>query len=185
MDASAFLNGLGAVFQIVGVVATGVGLRRTWREFGPEDEGWWDPIVLRARSGWRQAATFFRGVFRPSRSVDLQVDDLAQGHEATSLKERQRFRVLPENVDVRAALSELDERTRRVMEKTNDLQDRVDDESDRLDGELQAVKERLNTAVAQMEEQDRRIAAGGARVEGLGLFLIALGLLFQWTATLL
>jgi lipid II:glycine glycyltransferase (peptidoglycan interpeptide bridge formation enzyme) len=89
---------------------------------------------------------------------------------------RKQFRELPASVPLQEALEELDQRTRELMEGVNDVRDALEDEVEKRQATEAQLRTDLDSAVQRLDEQDRRVAVGGIRLEALGVFLVALGL---------
>ncbi len=185
---NAVLNFLGIALQIAGVTVTALGVRRTWREYGPEGEGWWDPLIRWVvRSGkciHTKLRLFFGRILRSLRFIsDTEAHSASStltGSVILTAQARMQFRVLTP-LNIGKDIAELDVRTRELMDKIYDVWDEVAD----IEVVLKSVCKRLDSAIAEMKKRDRHVAVGGLRLEACGLFLLALGLLSQGLAALL
>jgi hypothetical protein len=176
------LNAIGILLEVVGVAVAAIGLARTWGEFGPGDEGL-VPVKQLARGARRHLAAVARRVGLKPRGKVVGMGAVVTGSGSVKARGRMQFRSLPADIDTPEALAELDDRTRRLMTIVSDVRDATVDEKERAEAREDGLAEELETATQHLESQDRRVAIGGVRLEALGLFLVALGLLMQAVPT--
>jgi hypothetical protein len=180
------LNLAGISFQIVGLVVTAYGLAKTWRNYKPEGVGFLDPPVRWRRDTFRRIASLvsrfsWRG---RRRSVTFEGHAGAVSSTSASLgRGRVGFPPLPRSA--KAAIAELDERTRKLMDLVSDTLQRCDEESDRARLEIVALGTRLEQDIARLEQHGIGVAIGGIRTAATGLCFVALGVVFQGLAELL
>ena len=170
----------GLILQVAGLVVTATGVRRTWREFAAEP--FWSPVIQRARGLWERIVARVRRVFRRPQIVfgeaagEIRMAGTALG--------RVGFRTIPEDGPVADAITELDERTRRLLDQIADLREQGDEELRTLRSESRSLREEVARVVKELGEMDREVAVSGLRLEAAGMFLIALGVVFQGVSTL-
>jgi hypothetical protein len=86
-------------------------------------------------------------------------------------------------LDVAAAVSELDDRTRRLSTTIADTTDRIDDDVLTMRVSAGHLEDRVTTEIDRLDRQTRQIAAGGARLEAVGLFAVTVGTVLQVIGT--
>jgi hypothetical protein len=182
----------GVVFEIVGLIITGWGAWKTWREFAPREAGGIaDPVVLPLRERWLRTRSLAARIVRRLTSRQAAPVHVVVGTAALSLgaaisaRGRVQFRILPDDLDIHEALAELDERTRRLMTSLSDVSDRRQDEAEATRGEIRELANRLDAAVGSIDVLTRRVAVGGIRLQFVGLTVVALGLVMQGVASIL
>lgn len=169
-----WLASIGAALQILGVLMTGVGVRRTWRKFGTED--FWAPLKRAAGELWSRSALRIRQVLHLRRSARVIAGSSAlRARTALGVHPRVDFRVIPEDQNVPVSIAELDLRTRGLLEH---LQQQAED-SQEVRTVLDAVRTELDSLASDLHESDRQVAIGGIRLEAAGLLLIGLGAVLQ------
>lgn len=166
----------GVVFQVVGILTTGVGLWKTWHEFA-QGEGFWEPFVMRAQRVIRWVERPTRRLLRRPQRVEGGggLRGSAAGH--AQVRARLTWVPLPTRAD--SALAALDRRTRELEDGLSDLTERHEDDLANIREEIAQVGDKLEGTKQQMETQTRHVAIGGLRYEVTGLFCVALGLLLQ------
>lgn len=172
---------MGVVLQVAGLVLAGIGLADTWRQFGP-GEPFLAPVwrlLAQVRAGiLRARSELYRRIRRRPRDTVVGVG-AAQLRIATfRARARVQFGRLAKH-DAPAAIGELDQRTKILMDAIADLQERVADDADASSARLGAIDARLSSEVARLESVDREIAVGGVRLEALGLVIVAGGTMLQ------
>ena len=177
------LTAVGVAFEIFGLVVTGAGAWRTWKEFAPPGEGFLDPVVVPTRVRWRRVSAAATRAYRriagkPSPRV-VGAGVIVQGGGAFNARGRIQFRTLPMDGNPEDGLKELDERTRQLMTMASDTKELVEDGLAAARDEMAAVAGRIDEIADAFDRQTRRIAVGGIRLQALGLTLIALGLMLQ------
>ncbi len=181
----AALLSLSISLQMVGVVTAAIGLRRTWAEFHLPGETFYDPAVGRGRrlaaSVRAASARVLRAVFRRPEGAEAHTGEGAVG-AAAALAGRGRAGWLSLS-PVISSLSELDRRTRELLDRVQDVQDELGDESAARAAADAATTAKITDVAARLDMQSRRVATGGIRLEALGLFCVALGLLCQLLAS--
>ena len=95
------------------------------------------------------------------------------------------FRSIPQEQNLVDSITELDQRTRRLLEQLQDTSERQDDELRDLKANLHGLHEEVNSHVSELSDADGRIAVSGIRLEAVGLFLIASGVALQGVGSLL
>jgi hypothetical protein len=182
------LNVIGLVFQIIGIGLASNGLWRTWHEYGPDDEAFVAPVNRAFASARRRMITGIdairRVLGRPRRQVITGVGASEFGWAMGKARVRVHFRELPTELDVGAAISELDGRTRQLSTTIADTADRLDDDVQAIHSSVGRMDDRVSTAIKGLDRQSRQIAAGGTRLEAVGLFAVAVGTLLQVMAIL-
>lgn len=187
LTASGVLNLIGLVFQIVGIGLAAIGLWGTWHEYGPTEEAFLAPVVRSLVAARRRAGTTVdairRALGRPRRQVITDVGAIGSEAAFGTARARVQFRVLPTELDVAAAVSELDDRTRRLSTTIADTADRIDDDLQTMRVSAGHLEDRVTTEIDRLDQQTRQIAAGGARLEAVGLFAVAVGTMLQVIGT--
>ncbi len=188
LTASGALNLVGLVFQFVGIGLAAIGLWNTWHEYGPADEVFLAPL-LRALAATRRRVVrtvdaIRRALGRPRRQVITGVGGIASGAAFGTARVRAQFRILPTELDIAEAISELDDRTRRLSTTIADTADRIDHDVQTVRGSVGQLQDRLTNEIERLDQLTRHIAAGGARLEAAGLFIIAIGTMLQVVGTL-
>jgi hypothetical protein len=87
--------------------------------------------------------------------------------------------MLPADMVLRRAIAELDRRTRDLVDRIEREEDERRDETQRLDYELGLFRDRMNEAIERIERQGQRVAIDGLRLQGMGVFLVLIGLALQ------
>lgn len=177
-ESRAVLIWIGLIFQVLGLVVTGIGVHRTWREFA--DEPFLDPVVQPARRLWARVVAGLRRVFR--RAQTLRVEGVLEAEEAGDsmlATGRVGFRIIPEDRPIADAITELDERTRHLLDQIGDTRRHHDEDLGKFGSDLDSFRDEASRSIRALGESDRRVAVSGLRWEASGLFLIALGVLLQ------
>lgn len=167
----AWLTAIGVALQVIGLAVTGVGISRTWSQFG--DEPFWEFIADPARKTWRWIQT---KVLRRHKTATGEAH-IVMPAPSISARGRVGWGGLPDEVS--DAISELDRRTRQLLERVQDAQEGLVDGLMALRSELDWVRKEVTEEVETLRDSDRQVATGGIRLEALGLFLIALGVVLQ------
>jgi hypothetical protein len=181
------LNVVGIALQAAGVLLAAWGTLRTWRDFGPE-EGITEPIRRRLRAARRRLGAWLDGVarcvFRRRGRGVVAHAGVAQGLAMVSghARVRKGYGVLAKGTGVSAALQQLDDRTRELMELVNDRSDELEDGLTALRKELQESSKHLEDADAALAKVAQRVATDGIRIGMFGLVLVGIGLLLQGMA---
>jgi hypothetical protein len=194
MSAMAILSTAGTLLQLIGVAIAAWGLRKTWTENAPEGEQFWAPVIGAARA-------VARGVNARLHSARLRIGTLFGRHPTTiaragaafgsgmalnaTLRVGKQFGTLPKTMGTRHAIDELDERTRELMDRVNDVRDAAADEHMRASSEETELATRIGSVTNSLNQRVTHIAVGGMRLESLGLFMVAFGLLLQALAPLI
>jgi len=175
----------GTILQLAGVALTAVGFWRTWREFGDPDVGFFDPVTVPVRGGWRRLAITAEGVVRRltrrPRSVVVHGSTFVQQMATVSARGRVQYGDLP--TETGAALAELHRRTRDLMDRLSNTQEMIADGLRDVRAEIADILRRIDGLRAEFDRQARRVAIGGIRLEAGGLLLVALGTVMQWLGT--
>ncbi len=174
----------GGLLQIVGVAATFRGSIRTWNEFSP-DERILDPTrtrIGRALATARRTITSLLGLPQPPHQG--AVDFVGTSTLTASGTSREQFGHLDSEAEVRDALSELDRRTREIMDRLHDVRDSLVDDQSALKDRIAALERELVARVADLGTRDQRVAIGGIKTLLWGLALVAAGVGVQTLAAL-
>lgn len=173
----------GLFLQVVGLVVTSMGLGRTWREFAPEP--FLRPVVQRAQSTWARAVIRLRRFFKrpPSFTVEAALE-LNEAGDALLATGRVGFGTIPDDRPVADAITELDQRTRRLLDQIADARQHHDGEFKTFRSDLGSLQGEVRRVEAELAESDRRVAVSGLRLEASGLLLVAGGVLLQGLGSL-
>ncbi len=171
---------IGLIIQVVGLVVTGIGVRRTWREFSAEP--FWDPLVQRGRRLWAWITATLRRVFKRPRTLRAEGAGTVKAVVEVRAVGRAGFRTIPSDQPFEEAISELDERTRHLLDQIADARQHYDGEFRTFRSDLGSLQDEVRRVEAELGESDRRVAISGLRLEALGLFLLAIGILLQGVA---
>ncbi len=117
----------------------------------------------------------------PPKNVEMGVSLVGRG--SIALKASVGFPALPEG-DVPAAIADLDERTRRLVNRIAQAEEKLEAAVDRAQHQTSMLAARIDSEIARLDQQGRRVAIGDARLAASGLFLVLLGLLVQGVAGL-
>jgi phage-related tail protein len=173
------INVAGVALQLSGGLVIGIGLVTTWREHRAEDDAA-ARFMRRLRATERRLSAAARRQLdrilrRPRRTIALA--GTAHGSSAASMNARGRsqYRMLPADALTRAALEELDLRTRDLMTRLSDLGDRQVDEAAALRKEIAEVAGQFKDESDRLERLSRHVATGGIRYELAGVALAAVG----------
>ena len=177
------LNMAGIALQVGGVLVAGVGVWRTWREFGA-GESFFEPItslaywmVARSRSLARRIATRLGRKPAPQ-TISIQGIGSAEAFGSATL--RVGWPPLP--TDGELALAELHRRTKLISEGLANAEERLGQAVQVNRDEVAALRRRISEVADQLGHQSRRVAIGGLRYQALGLFLVSAGLALQGIA---
>ena len=165
-----FLAGL---LQIGGIVVTFCGAVRTWNTFSPNER------ILdstRTRIG-RVSATIHRRIKHHHRTLE---DKIAVTDEMGPV--RKQFGCLDPEAEVWSALSDLDSRTREIMDLLHDVCNSLTDQQSELKGRLAALERDVVVRVADLEQRDQRVATGGIKTILLGLGFVGMAVFVQTLA---
>jgi hypothetical protein len=175
---------IGTALQLLGVVTTGVGFWRTWREFAAPREGFFDPIAVPLRAGWRRGSLkvegLIRRVFRRPKAVVVGAGSITVGAAAFNARGRVQFGELPPTT--KAAIAELHRRTKDLMDRVSDNREDTTDGLAAVRKEIADLASQVDAVAAGLEQRTRRVAVGGIRIEAAGLVLVALGTVLQSVA---
>lgn len=174
------LNVAGTVLQVAGVLMTGYGASKTWHEFAPEGERFLHPV----RARWHRLLDWLqqvgRSFLRRSPRAVVARGGVAIGvGGAFSARGRVQYPALGTDVATGHAIAELDRRTRQLSETIANTADRLDEDLGGVRKDVADLGAGLGSELRRVDEQTRRVAIGGIRLEALGLVLIALGLFCQ------
>lgn len=169
------------IFQVGGLVLTGVGVSQTFRGWRTDDDKFVRPIfALLARpieSAGRHVAALWRRIFQRRRTITGHMSaTLPSLESALSLRAVMKFPGLPADIETEAALATLEDRLNRVHRLAQDVEHRLTQE---INNRAQVLAEsRAETAeqVDLLRQATRQVALDGLRLEAVGLFVVALGL---------
>jgi hypothetical protein len=185
------LNVLGVGLEAVGVGLAALGTWQTWKDWGPEGEGITDPVVIPIRRAASAAqarlrAAIRRLLHRPATHVAITGSAFGVGAAMNArIRARKQFGVFHDDIDLRQAVKQLDDRTRELMDRVNDRRDELEDALEAVRNELKQAQAELAVALETVRQQTRRVATGGVRLGMLGLAIVAGGLLLQGAASLM
>lgn len=175
---------IGMGVEAVGVLLTGYGFLKTWREFG--DEGLIRDArpLLAASAAARRAAqaadSLFRRLTRRPRNV---VVGAGAAHLTVTGSVHARgvvgFRPLDPKLRTRDAIVELDRRVRDVIDRLGTEAGRREDADNEVRAYAENIDKRLDELRGELDSQGKRIAVGGLRVAFSGLALVFVGLGLQ------
>lgn len=175
---------LGIGFEGVGLLVALYGLRARYREFAPEGRSAFDPAIQASRRTAdrlvKRTSAGIRSILRRPPKVEAHAGS-AHGTASASIRARGRagFGPLPTGRSNKPALTELDRRTRELLERVSDLRDALGDEAARIVGDVEVVREELRAEVQRLEKQTRRLATGDVGLQYVGFAMIAIGLVLQ------
>jgi len=176
------VNYAGVALQIAGLAISGVGLWRTWREFARTEDRFLGPVIDPVREAFAafgvMAEAFVRRALRRPRMIVAEIAS-AQGLVISSARANVRVGYGSPPNDVPEALAELHRRTQELMAMFSKVDERLAKENEDRDGAISAVRSEVDAAVKRLDARGQRIAVGGIRTQGLGVFLVALGLVLQ------
>jgi len=179
------LSVLAFVLVVLAALTQGVGIVRTWLDFGREGQRLRDVVAATLRRGadrviaWR--GRFVARVLR-RHPVTIVVGQGALAFGASfDARGRIQYGALPSGT--KAALAELESRTKDLMTRlTVEKESRED--ADRLAGqETAALRRDLGSEVERLVARDRRIATGGVGWGLAALFMTVLAAICQTLAT--
>jgi len=179
----------GTVLQVAGLGISFEGIRRAWRDW-PRVAGFFEPVIVWTKARWSAAWGFVRTalnrLLRRQPSVSVTVHGAAA--EAFAFAQvgtvDKSYDPLPEGMAVESAIATLDERTRSLLRTFSDLENAHRKHKDVTEISLRYLRERMESHVTRLEEQDRRVAVGGLRLQAFGLFLVTVGVVVVEIGTL-
>lgn len=172
----------GWILQVLGLAATARGAVRTWNEFSP-DERILDPARTRIGSASATARRKIRSLLgQPQLSKRTSGGGIDTIGVTSSVTVRKQFGELDSEAEVPAALSELDHRTREIMDRLHDVRDSLTNQHSQLKDRIAALEGDLAVRVADLGQQDRRVAIGGVKTVLWGLAFVATGVSVQTLA---
>jgi len=173
MSGAAWLQVVGALFEIGGLVTVALGISRTRAQLTPENP-WWP------KRAWSRTTQAMARAFRRKRTHSVQVG-------AASLRirggtSRARGTVLLGSWDGVEVEKRVEQRRARVddhQRQLSELHQRVDaEENTRREADDRAAK-RVNEVDQQQRELVREVAAGSLGVEAFGVGLFIIGVVLQ------
>lgn len=180
------LTTLGNALKVLGVIVTGAGLRRTWREF-PTGERFLAPVlgppsrlVRRAADRWRSQIATWRGQHP---RTDVQVGSAMGFVSDLDALPTAEYSPLPPGT-LEDAIAALDARTQEIQTRLNDANKRLNESVSGLRDEAAERDANIAKRLDDLERSDVRLATGGIRLTALGLLLIGLGELAELIAPL-
>jgi hypothetical protein len=179
----------GQAVEAVGLVATIVGLHRTWQEFGDPDVSLWEPVSTRLRvlaeSLWRRARAVWARLLRRRQNVVVNVGVAAiQLTGSMSARARVTWGPLPKGKTA-DQLREIDRRIQAMSNQIADLAERHDDALEEIRKTHADGLAGLERAISDLEGETRHLAVGGIRLQLVGVGLLVVGLALQLLGTIL
>lgn len=166
----------GAVFQLLGLAAAGLGVYATRREYAPEQLGIGGSLLRAVGSLWQISSQLIQATLgRPSepRTDHLQLaDDLGI---AESEYVEPRYHELPSDLGVEARLAELDQRTRDLRALANQFAAGLRAEEIERSRATQALSDALTQQDAAMDADIKHAMTDDLALQAWGLLLAALG----------
>ncbi len=169
---------IGGVFEAVGLLVTGWGIRQTW--VGATDERFLAPVVSRAaslRSRARLLVDRMRG--RPRNQTILPGDAAVSVEVALRGSARVQFAALDRTAPLEDQITFLDTQLRDLFARMQDGDERdvvavraAEENVERVAADVQQVRDSLSAL-------EVRLTLHGLRTEAFGLGLVGVGLLLQ------
>jgi hypothetical protein len=180
MSAGSAVQVVGIVLQAIGLSFAAYGIWQTFRAFAPEGEGFWgwlgSPIAERGRRIGQWTALRWRQLLRRPQHHVIGVGAAIGLVGALNARVRVGFGPLDLSQQ-EAALRELERRVSQLSDRIAEVDEHWADETDSLRGQVAALETRIDTAIAELKSRDQTVAVGGLRPAVFGLFLNGLGLL--------
>jgi hypothetical protein len=180
----ALLSMTGLLLLFPAAVFQGIALVKIWLAFGHEGETF--PRIVRALSN--------RWVARLARARDGLAARILGRRKAIvgsgalaimtgfNARARVQFGALP--AGSKAALVELDRRTKELMSRFSDENERREDEATAIRREIDELRAKIARDVEDLRDRDRRVATHGLAWELGGLACTLLALVFQAASTI-
>lgn len=167
---------LGTAMQLTGAAVTAWGAKLIWRDLAARDDTLVGPAVVATHRLLSRYMIKLRQMFRkPQRKTVHGSMSAVAPLPTAKLRGHTNFRQLPQDVASAEAISELDDRTREIMERLGQLTNKLADEIETHQAENTTIAKNLRAALDDRAERERRRAITGIRYEAVGLFLLALG----------
>lgn len=179
----------GQAIEAVGLVATIVGLYRTWQEFGDPDVSLWEPVTARLRahaaSLRRTALSVWARLLRRRQNV-VAVAGVATLQMTGSMSARARvaWGPLPKGKTAEQ-LREIDRRIQAMSSQLADLAERHEDALEQIRTAQADGLASLERAIANLEGETRHLAVAGIRLQLVGVGFLVVGLGLQLLGTVL
>ncbi len=178
MTAADLLVLVGGILQVVGVMVTFDGARRSWNEFSPEERLLDDPL--------RRIRTFVHTIYVRTRALigrPVPVQLSVSGGASVTMTGRalltKSYSSLDSNLDIGNAIEQLDQRTRELADDLNSIRKRLHEQLPETDRRVAQLEKQLLQSVFELKQQDRHIAVSGIKVILAGLVLVGAGISVQ------
>lgn len=165
---------VGYVVEVAGLLVTGLGLWRTW-QLNAEQPFW--PAPVRRASRWVLRYVLRRG---PKAHIGggsvAAVTAIARGGGFAG------YAPPAGTLDERVAY--LEQRTKQILQEAGALRSAIDAEGRERKRDVRRLGDALDRAQVELTRLSRRLVVEGIRLSAAGVFLLAVGLVLQATATL-
>jgi len=170
---------VGIVIQLGGVVLTIAGARTVWKGIKAPDDRFLAPFLKAGRWARRQARRLGSALGIPGRARMIDVDIVDIATPVDSVTVTQAFAPLPGGLTTEQALRTLDERLREVQALAYSQAAGVEQRIRQAVEDVSAEQQRIAREGREGDEQDRRRAIVGVRLEAYGFILLTSGTLVQ------
>ena len=165
---------VGGVLQLAGVIVTGLGAVKTWRQY--RDEPLLDPARSWVDRRINMVINLFRRIVQLKRQVQVRDTGTAtEGAYVTSVREPVAYQPLKRPVDV----EELDLRIRQTRDDLNQFYSEFDTTAQSLRTSINQVRGDMHKQRTAQTEENRVVATGGIRLIIVGLAATAVGIVAQ------
>ena len=163
---------VGALLQVMGCGATGVGAWKTWRRYA--DEGFWDFVTVPARRVATSVTLRVRRLFGKPHLSGMA--GTAFGHATANASLTVQRSDIPTGVDLDAAIGHINRRL-------NDLQTSIEAVEQRHAKDTDEATQSLRKMRDWSHRMSKDVAVGALRLQAGGLSMIAAGVLLQVLAS--
>lgn len=170
----------GIAFQLAGVIVTIFGARKVWKGLKSSDDRFLAPFILAGQWLWRQVRRFGRklGIRFSVRDIRVGIVDVVVSADGL-LQVSKRFPPIPATATTQEAIHLLDERLREVQTQLQDqdweIEQRVRAKIEKVTAEQKAMSKEAE----DRNQEERKKAVVGLRLEAYGFILLTIGTLIQ------
>lgn len=170
---------VGALLQVTGCGATGIGAWRTWQQYA--DEGFWDFVTVPARRVATSVTLRVRRLFGKPRVTGMA--GTAFGHSTAKATLSVRRSDIPTGVDLDAAIGYINQRLNDLHTSIEAVEQRHAKDTDEATQSLREMRKWSEGELLRLEGISKHVAVGALRLQAGGLTMIAVGVLMQLLAS--
>jgi hypothetical protein len=177
---------LSGVLELIGLICAAIGFRATWVEHG-RGEKFIEPM-LRPIASWARAAMSRVSalVRRPSKPVDLQINDALQIQVIEEVAITRTWNPPPDpTVDLTAYAGVVTERINDLHEMVQNQRHALAAEAKVRNGAIGKASAALSDEIADVRKLSARVAVGGLRLQVVGWVFLFFGIIFGTIANVM